>query len=84
MSINTSSCLILRGSTTVDVVAWYVMYLMVTYACSENEGSVVNLDLGQTISRSFHFMIYIHPPESSELWALSVPLCSRIMAYSTI
>lgn len=28
------------------------------YKCSEKEGSVVNLDLEDAISRSFHFMIY--------------------------
>lgn len=30
----------------------------IPYKCSEKEGSVVNLDLGDAISRSFHFMIY--------------------------
>jgi hypothetical protein len=28
------------------------------YTCSEKEGSVVNLDLEDAVSWSFHFMIY--------------------------
>lgn len=35
------------------------MLLTRSYICSEREGSVVNLDLEDAISRSFHFMIYI-------------------------
>jgi hypothetical protein len=35
------------------------MSLVMLYICSKKEGSVVNLDLGDAISWSFHFMIYM-------------------------
>jgi hypothetical protein len=35
------------------------MSLVMLYICSEKEGSVVNLDLEDAISWSFHFMIYM-------------------------
>jgi len=35
------------------------MSLVMLYICSKKEGSVVNLDLEDAISWSFHFMIYM-------------------------
>jgi len=35
--------------------------------CSEKEGSVVNLDVEESISWSFHFMIYTISPRSTAL-----------------
>jgi hypothetical protein len=41
-----------------DLDSWRRYVISNSIQCSEKEGSVVNLDLEDAISRSFHFMIY--------------------------
>lgn len=63
MSINSSTCLIFKVAATVTWLVGNVMLLARSFICSENEGSVVNLDLEESISWLFHFMI--HNPDTT-------------------